>query len=65
MFKHIHETYDPILKTFNELVATPKGKEALREMQEKKREKAIVEYREAEEESKGKAEEEFKKQGEG
>jgi hypothetical protein len=62
MFKHIHETYDPILKTFTELIATPKGKEALRDLQEDKREKQTAEYRETMEQSKAKAEKKFEKQ---
>ena len=62
MFKHIHETYDPILKKFNELVETPEGKAALRELQEKKREKAIAEYREAEQTSKDEFAEKLEKE---
>jgi hypothetical protein len=55
MFDYIHKTYDPILNTFNALVATPEGKAALRKLQEEKREKALTEYREAEQESKNRA----------
>lgn len=48
MFDFIHKHYEPVLNTFNELVATPEGKAALRKLQEKKQEKALQEFREVE-----------------
>jgi integrase len=62
MFDFIHNNYDPILNTFNELVATPEGKAALRKLQEKKRETALAEYRGAEQESQAKAGEQFEEE---
>jgi integrase len=63
MFDFIHKNYDSVLNTFNELVATPEGKVALRKLQEKRREKAVAIYREAEQESLCKAEEQLEKEG--
>jgi hypothetical protein len=59
MFKKIHETYDPAINTLNELAVIPEGKAALKKLQEMKQEQAIAEYREAEQESKAKAEEQI------
>jgi integrase len=54
MFEFIHKTYDPILNNFNALVDTPEGKAALKKLQEKKREKALQEFKEAEQEANSK-----------
>jgi predicted ArsR family transcriptional regulator len=61
LFKHIHDTYDPILKTFTEFVGTPEGEAALRKLQEDTREKAIAEYREKEQTSRAEAAERQRK----
>ena len=59
VFEFMHKHYDPAVKTMNELSAIPIGKAALRKLQEMKREKAVTEHREAEQESRAKAEEEL------
>jgi len=50
MYKFVHKNLDPVLDTFNELVDTPEGKEALKKLHEDKLERAYQESLEAENE---------------